>query len=298
MPHSEISWELWRETGNSPTTRGSLLEMHGRMKFIGPWLEHFDFMRMAIESPLRFFQHWILDSTIDNLADCVPAISVSAKPLGERQAVQQVDIGISLSTYDLAEVTVNFGPPSIDAPTIILSDPGGRGRGDAISERVAPTVEFRTLPHEEFEWEDGTALTEKEAPGQAIHSLDYVFTRHDIIEVSPLIFQSMDTVNSTIVKPVGTSLAGWEFPPESLRYRGAVLTRSRKFDGSITRQNVAMKFGLRNVITNPDAVNLGQPPIFAGWNHFYRADTNTWQRIKATGGGIRNLFPLVELNNL
>lgn len=152
---------------------------------------------------------------------------------------------------------------------------------DVVSESIEPTVEFITLDHKAFCWGsgNGTALTEKEAPGRLMRDMNFVRNEIDQSTLPLSLITLVGTVNNAAI--VG-SILNFTFAPETLLYQPPVINYKRTSLGDI-KFDITKKFSFKP----------------QGWNVFYRTSTASWQRIFRRGSATAyNNFPLADQSAL
>lgn len=181
-------------------------------------------------------------------------------------------------TYDTAKVTVNYST---------------RAAEDLIAESLEPTAEFMTLDYRRFRWSgaDGSAsaeedasgsgtqgdpLQEGEAPGKLIRGLNLVRKHFKVTSVPATSLTLPGSVNHAAYT---SSLLGLTFKKETLLFSPPSLERTVKTTG-VEAWNVTVKFTYK-----PD-----------GWNKFWRAKTQRYERIHNLDGTPYNNYPLKDFS--
>jgi len=153
---------------------------------------------------------------------------------------------------------------------------------DLVSESLEPTVEFLTQDYRRFRWtdEDGDLLLEGEAPGVQLRGLNLVRTLYRVEPPLPaVLLTGVGGVNDTTYV---SSLLGLTFAAETLLFVPPVLSRSITTAGAGAWQ-IGLKFSFK-----PN-----------GWNKYFRAATNTWERIfSIDSGAVHNNYPLVDYSDI
>jgi len=138
---------------------------------------------------------------------------------------------------------------------------------DLVSESLEPTAEFLTQDYRGFRWGGpfGDVLQEGEAPGKLVRGL--VLNR-TIYNVAPPLPTSLLTLpgycNSA---PYFSSLLGLAFDSETLLFGTPTMDRTIRTDGS-----------------DGFTLNLAFTHKATGWNRYWRAKTQSYQRIYTAGG--------------
>lgn len=184
----------------------------------------------------------------------VPALSASAQPFPAKQGSVLLRTGQSISSYEKADVTINFGLSQIH---------GGAGRNirggltsrALISESIEPTTESTILNVDGFVWEqDQKKLVEQEAPIKLDVGLEYIFTRHLVAGPNQAALAIVGHVNKQRIRPVTPSLSGYLFEPETLMLKPGQIRRQIDTQGT---EKISETF---NFIWRPN-----------GWNKFWRS---------------------------
>jgi hypothetical protein len=167
--------------------------------------------------------------------------------------------------YDLALLTVQYERMSDTEPE------------DLVSESLEPTAEFMVQDHKRFTWgsASGDALEENEAPGKLVLGMNLIRTYYKVDIIPPQVLSCFGAVNAQAYTSAGLGLT---FPKESLLYCPPMLERTLTTEGS-DGWNITLKFQVK-----PD-----------GWNRFWRAKTETWEKIWDTEKEeAHNSYPLKD----
>lgn len=151
---------------------------------------------------------------------------------------------------------------------------------DLMSESFEPSAEFLTLDPKRFRWNaaDGDALLEGEAPGMLQLGTILVRTLYQVDVVPTKAVDSTGKVNDGNYT---SKLLGVSFAPETLLYLPPSAERTLRSDGSGT-WTLTMRFSYK-----PN-----------GWNKYWRAATQTWQKIYIAGGGEYRSYPKGNFSGL
>lgn len=168
----------------------------------------------------------------------------------------------NIARYAHAIVTITFATPTPDTPIII---------GNILTTvAIEPNAEFSTLDHTNFRWSSGNGaeLQPNESPGKLQIGFDYILTQRGLSSV----------------------------PLHVLSYPGSV--NHETFPASI----LGLTFGAETLLYNPPNVTPGvQPGTWdvsfrfsyrqSGWNNFWRAETQTSERMYHKNGDEYNNYP-------
>ena len=190
------------------------------------------------------------------------ALSASITPFGA-----STDDGQGL-TYEKAQIAIKYG--QLDGQAI------DGGSGTVYAESLQPSAEFTPLNFKKFRWgsASGEQLLESEAPGKLEVGLDYVQKQYQLSTVPAAVLSTIGNVNS------GSQVAailGLTFPAETLLYTTPTLDRTLDSAGN-GKWDLTMAFSYK-----PN-----------GWNKFWRADTQAYDRIYIAGGVQYNNYPLTS----
>lgn len=164
-------------------------------------------------------------------------------------------LGAEFASYDWAEVTVQFGAPSFEIP---LWAPVGGASGPyrLISEQVQPFVEFMTLDHNNFVWDNGDPVKQKEAPGRQEKGLNYTLTVHEVAFVPVSTLNLLGTVNNQLVH---ANLLGLSFLQGALLFNSMSVQKKVVDDVQVLDYTISF-IGLQH-----------------SWNQFWHAQTESFR---------------------
>jgi hypothetical protein len=178
-----------------------------------------------------------------------------------------------LAEYQHAHVTVTYKTPGRHTDQQPETTYG-------INETIEGHAEFQTLPYQNFQWPDGTALTAEEAPGRLLRGIDYCVTIQSVPNIPPAIQTLPGCCN---MNPICSPTLGITFNAQTLLFSDPTLTR--KYD-------IATGTGTWTV-----GYRFHQCPQPAGgsqvtWNMFPRAVNMDYEaiQIKTSGGGDAQQF--------
>ncbi len=163
-------------------------------------------------------------------------------------------------SYEYAEVELTYG---FDSGNPFEVAPGAL----IVSESFEPSIEWTTLPYENFAWvSDGAALKPAEAPGRQELGIDYVITKFQRPSIPPEAFIFVGKVNDGTIFPV--SMPSLQFGPEELLMKPPQIRRVHYAIGS-EGFDITYRFSWRQ----------------NGWNQYFRTDTQLYDRLlkRATG---------------
>lgn len=163
------------------------------------------------------------------------------------------------ASYGYGQLTVNYGnstltgdPDNADAPLF--------------EESLEPYAEFLTLPAVGFKWgsTSGDALKDEEAPGKLFKGLNWVYSRPSVTNIPSAVLSLVGCVNSSALH---SKSLGLDFAAETLLYNPPLLRRAVTADGS-GAWSLEYRFSYKP----------------QGWNRFWRAKTQAWDRIYTASG--------------
>jgi len=168
-----------------------------------------------------------------------------------------------LATYEYAMLTAEYRVPSYGEPQpypasvspVLHNDPSA-----AISETLRPSTEALQMPADLFEWSDGTALLDDEAPVRQVHRMEYTLTRHNQTSVPAAAVSYVGNVNSESISPI--LYPDVVFPAHTLLFMPPNIDIASDSDGNVLF-NVAYSFAYKE----------------EGWRKFWRADTESYETI-------------------
>lgn len=169
------------------------------------------------------------------------AISTATKPVpGRYTTIGQV------CYYEEALVTVNYSTED----------------KDLISESLEPTSEFLTLDFKRFRWGsvNGDPILEGEAPGRILRGMNLVRTIHEVDPPIPTSLLSLQGHCNEVA--YSSALLGLSFDTETLLFQPPSLSRQIKSSGA-KAFSLVLKFAFKE----------------QGWNNFWRAATQEYERM-------------------
>jgi len=246
----------YEELKGSPVERGGLDNFSATMTVLVNWDDRHSFMR-EWAGWMRVYPHSSIFST------AIRCISARSVPFGgELGTGIEIPTALgSLTKYEKAKITLEFGNPNANSIDTAGGSPGSQITIPQIlnqfTEDFEPFSEFQTLPHELFQWQDGTLLKPNESPGKQTVGFNYVVTRHNLFGESVAnLMTFVDHVNVGQLIGLTPLLEGFVFAPETLLF-GTPTIRSRGTSiFGIKAIDFTMRFSYRP----------------AGWNTFWRGD--------------------------
>lgn len=171
--------------------------------------------------------------------------------------------------YELARLTVEYRIPE-----------RGSDEQALVSESLEAAAEFLTLPAEKFYWDSqaATPISESEAPAKLLRMLDWVYIRHQLVEVPSAVLGLVGCVNASAV--TSTTL-GLTFPAETLLYNPPRLQREFTTEGA-KAWSATFRFTYR-----PD-----------GWNKFPRRGSGVFQNMYDAGGQVFRPYTPADFTQL
>ena len=163
------------------------------------------------------------------------------------------------TAYELARLSVTYRVPEYGW--------AGLAEQTLVSESLEPVVEFLTLPHEQFYWDEQASepLSESEAPGKLVRMLDWVYTCHQALAVPAATLSLVGKVNDVEITSV---TLGVSFPAQTLLYNPPHLEREITTEGA-KAWRLTYRFTYR-----PET-----------WNKFPRRGRGSMQTIYVKDGG-------------
>lgn len=201
------------------------------------------------------------------LDDRIRAEGVTVEPIGLQS--QSSPITPDVASYEWAIMTVDYSSPSMGQPQPYPKDKDASKHNDitkAISETLEPNVEALKMDYRLFEWTDGTALLEDEAPVRMVYRMAYSLTRHYQDNLPTEAVTKVGCINAASVTPI--LYDGVTFDAQTLLYVPPQLDFSVNDEGETTI-DVTYRFAYKE----------------EGWRKFWRADTKAYAQIRKTGAG-------------
>lgn len=186
------------------------------------------------------------------------------------------------ATWELAHLTVVYRTPGTDDPLVV-----GEGEAaQAISETLEGFTEGIVLPYDKYQWTvtPGTPIKPDEAPVMLIHGYDYTVTHHgidndDIGDPYTTLATALALVGKVNTNTVTAKIIpGMSWGAEQVRCKDPIVQRGDD------KSNIIYRFGVRTT----------------GWNHYWRGDTESWDRIYIQGDSptIYRSYPLGDFSSL
>lgn len=152
---------------------------------------------------------------------------------------------------------------------------------DIITESLEPTAEFVTLDHRLFAWGSATgdAAKEEEAPGLLVRGMNLVRTSYFV--QPPLDSNLTAMVGFVNDGAFSSTLLTLTFDVETLLFGPCVVNRKLNSNG-VQQFDVTKRWTYKP----------------QGWNVYYRARDNAWQRLFVRGGSQFDSYPLGDMTSL
>lgn len=173
--------------------------------------------------------------------------------------------------YDFALVTVKY---SDNYPTKDKTEDG-----QIYSDNIEPAIEFITLDHSKFKWQDsdGDTLKEAEAPGRQLFSCTFSRTLYRVTSLPAGILSYCGKVHNA-----SFTAHGLTFDSETLLFMPATFANSVTTGGS-KGYDVTCKWAFK-----PE-----------GWNKFWRAKSQAYEEIWDTASNqVYKNYPAVDMSVL
>lgn len=180
----------------------------------------------------------------------------SIEPHGDEQTPTCGDV----VAYTKAKCSISYGKLDYSPETLVTRKWGFSG-------------EFMTLPASSVKWENGDAVENEEiSAAKIIPMVEHSLTRQRCPSIPwTAIKACIGKVNSAALNDsIFTNVA-----THTLLYMGASIDWTLSTDGSEV-WTLEHRFQERRVLDGAD---------IRGWNHFWRPDTKTWQRLVNNAGG-------------
>lgn len=238
----------WEELDGSPREEMSFGNFRASMRILCAWSDRHLLMDEFL-GRRKPYPH----AVSANLA--VPALSASSQPFPAAQSSVTLRTGQSISSYEKADITVNFGITPVQGGTRETTI-GGLQQRALISESIEPTTESTILNVDGFVWkQDEKKLVEQEAPIKLDVGLEYIYTRYLVTAPNNTALGMVGHVNKVALRPVTPSLRGYLFGPETLLLKPGMIRRQ------IDTRGLEKISETYNFIWRPN-----------GWNTFWRAN--------------------------
>lgn len=258
MPNADISGITYEELEGSPTGNITPAGFVGTRVLKCAWDEYLNLAQ-------RLLGGWL---TIEGSTAYYTPYSYPGQPSAVVQGVQFAPFDervtdtsgdTTRASYSYAQLTVNYGnstfagdPDNPDAPLF--------------EESLEPYAEFLTLPAVGFKWgsTSGDALKDEEAPGKLFKGLNWVYSRPSVTNIPSAVLSLVGCVNSSTLR---SKSLGLDFAAETLLYNPPLLRRAVTADGT-GAWSLEYRFSYKP----------------QGWNRFWRAKTQAWDRIYTASG--------------
>ncbi len=256
---ADISEVTHSKMSGSPSEIRGIETYTATRTFKVAWDDRTEFMNDALEAN-NGFGH----SYPDN--EFAKAITCQANPIG-------VELGTSdpNATYNHAVIVVNYAIPTSDA-----SRPESPNSSVAISESFEPWVENLELGHEGYRWGGGSGvpLTAAQAIVKPVYGVDYVFTRHRLLQMPTRPFRSIGRVNQSSMV---TFFSGIPFSAEQILFKGFTVQNTVRL-GVGNTYRATYRFGAREHGWNRFWLPNTGAPNGGSWEFIYVAESSTPHR--------------------
>jgi len=187
---------------------------------------------------------------------------------GEQQGALNNGVDLSVATYRMAKVTVQYATPTFDP-----GDPGQPSTTEAfITETLTPSVSFLTISPQDAFWDSSqTVRLDFQTPlAVAIGQMEYIYQRRRLPD--PLPSQLFSFVGKCNSATVTSTRLNYTFPAETLLYVGSELSRETVI--------------LPNGATSVKAWDVKQRYKYRqfSWNEFFKPGNSTPQKIYNSSG--------------
>lgn len=240
------------EEQGSPEEQSGENSFTATRRFNCAWNDRHALLNYFLFPPGELYPYWTATQS--------RAISGSATPYPGNRVVRVGEGGLrnTKADYNKALVTINYS---------------SRHERELFSETIEPTAELLKHPPDMFRWGPSSAggimvmpremLTEDEAPGRLVKTLDYVVTRYAVPAIPAAVLTLIGCCNG---RPVRSRLLGVTFAAERLLFSPPQLQRKITTAGT-DGWTMTFRFSF-------------QP---TGWNTYWRAKTQTYEQIYVRG---------------
>lgn len=259
------------ELAGSPVENRAIDSFSAVRRFKVAWSDRVNFMNQLLEADNGFGQVYPFDTN-----SFARAVNAQAAPFGVVLSASDPD-----ASYNHAVITIRY-------ETQRANDPRNSGFGvsEAISESFEPFVENIRVPHHKFRWGGATSgepLTADQSPVKPVYGINYVFTRHRMLNIPTGAFSLVGHVNASTVV---TNFSGIPFGVETVLFKSVSADHTTRLGAGDTFRAV-YRFGIREM----------------GWNKFWRVDPTlpdggAWQSIYVAEGGVYRNFPVADLTGI
>lgn len=250
----------FEEQNGSPKERRDHTSFHATRTGLILWSMRNDFITEHMGTQYPF-----------NLNYYAPVRSIHFEPWGKM--LPSVDT--SVAVYEKAKAIIQYGTPTIDEQL----------QQDPITERIEPFTKYITLDHKNFQWGAGKSqpvVDKQEAPTRLIKGLNYTKTFLAVTQLHEHLLAYVDSVNSVDISPTSVGFENLLFQAGTLLFNAPTITRTVDRFGQVAIQ-VNYKFTHLPNWNVADPTAPPEDPEPFGWNGYYRAETQKFERIYKSG---------------
>ena len=215
---------------------------------------------------------------IDGLTLYVVGAKIDPAPGQQSQGTSS-----SRATYEDALVTLTYGVPIAGETPL---PPGGGPAVEFATESLQGAAEFVTIDPKGLYWKDADemGLTPEEAPGQLMKTLEYQYSRSNVVLIPAAVLDLVGTVNTAILTPTTPGMTALSFQPETLLYQPPTMSRRLTSEGA-SLWDLQFRFVYRPNFDTDTGDALG-------WNHFWKARSRNFFQIQNKDGDVVRPYPL------
>jgi hypothetical protein len=202
-------------------------------------------------------------------------------------AIKAAIRGVQNSAYTTTNGTIGYAQAQIDITYSNQTEEAQTGAEDSTAfpdlkyvDSIEPTIEFQKLDFNQFRWDGGDRLDEREAPARQLRGLSLVRT---IYGFTTLPADTLSLVGKVNEDAYTSSLLGLAFAPETLLFTPPSISQNVQTDGSVKRTATI------KMIYKPET-----------WNKFWRAKTQTYVKMQKWDGAAwtdYDNYPVADMGN-
>lgn len=225
------------EMKGSPTENWSYSQFTAIRRLKVAWGSRFALMEELLTFPGEDYPH--------HTESRIHCRSVTCAPFAK-----ETGAGSGISEYEHAIVTANYASPKTGDPD-----------DTEISQHLEPTSEFRTLSPQGFKWgdQDGSDLLDDEAPGQQMHGMVYVLTRHNALRIPSA---ALALVGTTNLENIHANFLDMTFAAQTLLFKPPSIDMTTTIAGQKSFR-ITYRFLIRP----------------QNWNMVWRKTTQQWEAL-------------------
>lgn len=196
-----------------------------------------------------------------------PARSVQFEPWGGMIPSKSA----SMALYEKAKATIQYATLSV--ADVLQQDP--------VTERIDPFSEHIPLDYRNFQWGPGASgppIVKDESPTRVVKGFHYTKSFRALFTLPANLLTYIDSVNSAAISPTSVGFDNLTFQKETLLFNAPTITRTVDQFGQVAVQ-VKYKFTYKPNWDIADPTNPPESPTAFGWNGYYRAKTQKFERI-------------------